>query len=504
MKRIAAIALSCLAVLAMTSCKSTPDKEIVKGKSLDKMIDSATQTAPQGANLTEKLGAQKTYTKELVDPTGKVKIHVNADVQIPDTQSVTVKRVEPAKFTQDQVNALKAQLVKGDLFSGDDYVPTKGEIQQKIIALQADIAKLGGVPTPGTNGQLTREQQLAQMEQQQVQALQNDLATAPDAHTKTPIDGQMKPFDDGSKGQKVYGLAQTDPWGYESFNVIQWDNGGIVDYTREKNGFSQKMGYFSTKEEISTTESWGGRPYITSADIAKIPDIALTEEQAKQKANTLISALGITDLVCISAEKAYGGSGDMLTGADKFGGNPTYINPRKCVWFLRYGRVVSGVPVTYTAYDCMKVEDDQQSEPWPYEDMTFAIDDSGIVGFNWRSPYQVTDTVTENSNIASFVDSMNVFDTMALVVNAWDGYAEGNSNLKSIDITIDEIRFGLTRITEQNKRNSGLFVPCWDFIGTVHYISQANGQTKTMPDGPVPVLTINAIDGSVINRSLGY
>ena len=99
---------------------------------------------------------------------------------------------------------------------------------------------------------------------------------------------------------------------------------------------------------------------------------------------------------------------------------------------------------------------------------------------------------------------MNVFDTMALVVNAWEGYADGNPKLACIDIQVDQIRFGLTRVTEQNKRNSGLMVPCWDFFGTVTYAMESDGQTKLYEDGPVPILTINAIDGSIINRSLGY
>ena len=507
MRKFVAIALSCCTVLAMAACKATPKTEIVKGKSLDKMIDLATSSTPSGANIAEKLGAQKTYTKELVDAKGKVTIHVNANVILPDAQGVSVKRVEPTMITQDQVNALKTQLVKGSLFSGDDYVMTKSEIQQKILALQADINKRGGSSAQPSPGNGSRDQAIIQSEQAQVQELQNQLAKAPDTHVKTPIDGQLKPDED--YGQKVYGLAQTDQWGYESFTVLNFsDNyGSMVEYTRQKNGFSRDMGYFSTKETIAETESWGGRPIVASSDISKIPDVTITKEQAIEKGNALIASLGITDMVCTTAEKEYGGSYDTVNGTmgAKLGGEtPEYLNPRQCVWFLRFGRVVDKVPITYTVYDCIKTEDDQQSQPWPYEDMTFAIDDSGILGFSWRSPYKGTDTVTQNCSLASFADSMKVFESMALVVNAWDGYAEGNPNLTNIDITVNKIQFGLTRITEQNKRNSGLLVPCWDFIGTVNYVMTTNGQKKTMPDGPVPILTVNAIDGSIINRNLGY
>jgi hypothetical protein len=152
----------------------------------------------------------------------------------------------------------------------------------------------------------------------------------------------------------------------------------------------------------------------------------------------------------------------------------------------------------------MKVEEDSQSAPWAYEDMTFVIDDSGIVGLNWRSPYNITDTVTENSNVLSFNDISEVFNTMAPVANAWDGLAEGSPDLTGVEITVDNIKFGLTRVTEQNKRDSGLLVPVWDFMGTMTQIITRNGQEKRYDDGPIPILTINAIDGTIINRSLGY
>lgn len=517
MKKLLAVCLMISLALSMAACQATPEKNIVQGKNLDKMIEDATKTqAPgssaeaagtQGGSIAEKMGAPATFTGELTDGTGKVKIHVNADVEVPDATGVTVQRVERGAFSQDTVDILKNQLVRGgNMFSGDDYKPTKGEIQAQILAIQAQESQSGGTevnPKIGAAGHDTKDAYYQMM----LQDLQKQLETAPDTHTETPITGQLQAFSDGfNTGQKVYGLVQPDAGGYESFSVTNYDAGGnynAVDYTSERNGFSRQMGFFASKDVVGQTEAWGGRPSITSEEIAQIPDISITADEAKQKADALISALGINDMICVSEYKEYGGSTNSISGSDSQAVG-SYLNPRKCVWYLRYERSVNGIPVTYTAWDCMKVEGDSQAQPWSYEDMTFAIDDSGIVGFNWHSPYNVTDTVTQNSNVLSFSDVTQVFNTMAVVQNAWDGYANGNPDLTGIDITIDHIKFGLTRVTEQNKRDSGLLVPVWDFFGTVNYISQKNGQTVTMPDGPVPVLTVNAIDGSIINRSLGY
>jgi hypothetical protein len=506
MKKIIAFCLAAALALCMAACQATPKKNIVIGKSLDKMIENATKTqAPdssaQGGSIAEKVGAPDTFACELTDGTGKVNIHVNASVEVPDAASVTVQRVERADFTQQQVDAFVQNLMHGDLFSGDDYKLSKSEIQTKILAIQAEMTKNGENDSDTYDRSEDKDviNKDRSMRQYMLSDLQEQLKTAPDTTTKTPIEGRLAPMDESEgTGDKLYALAQPDN-GYESLDVCN-DAGSSVNYsyyTSEKNGFSRNMGYFLTKDEIDRYESESYSD-MTSQDIAQIPDVNISEDQAKQKAEDIIKALGVENMVCYSADKAYGGS------REKTADQTAYINPRKCVWFLRYERSINGVPVTYTAWDCMKIEEDAQSAPWSYEEMTFAIDDSGIVGLTWRSPYKITDTVTENSNILSFGDISDIFNTMAVVKNAWDGYADSNPNLVGIDITIDSVKFGLTRVTEQNKRDSGLLIPVWDFFGTVNYISERNGQTETSPDGPVPVLTVNAIDGSIINRNLGY
>ena len=497
MKRALILAVSALLLLSTAACQATPEKNIVIGKSLDDMIDKATETqsaeATQvpGSTIAEKVGAKDTYATELVDAQGKVSIHVNADVQIPEVPGVSVQRVGQGEFTQAQVDVLMDTLMKGEPFSGDDYKLTKSEIQQQILEIEAANNQEMPDDSPGAlkGGEIDRRVLLAQLKEQ--------LETAPDKTERIPITSQLQTMTmdtDYDTGTKLYALAQSDEGGYESLQIYNYADSPVkmIDYTSEKNGFCQNMGYFWTKQQVEQDA------YTGVESIDSIPDITITQEDAKAKAEALISALGVENMMCEEADKKYGGSFDMTVDGS------TYINPRKCVWFLRYARSVDNVPVTYTVYDCMKVEEDAQSAPWGYEDMTFAIDDTGIVGFSWRSPYAMAETVTQNSNLIPFDEVTNVFETMSMAVHAWDGYAQGSPDLKAVDITVDHIKFGLTRITEANKRDSGLLVPAWDFFGSTTQIIERNGQEKGYPDGPIPILTINAIDGSVINRSLGY
>ncbi|GHT86140.1 hypothetical protein FACS18947_5720 [Bacteroidia bacterium] len=498
MKRIVTVLLA-LMVFALSACQKTPEKPVVQGKSLDKMIKNATKEQDgdgvSDGTLFDKLGAQETYTNELTDAKGKVSIHVNAQVIVPDSEKVSVQRVERGTFSQETVDIIREHLVKGELFAGGDaYVPTKEELQQQILALEAMIAQGKTTDRTGKFG--------PEMVSGELDYLKKQLETAPDTHTKTPISGKLEVFDEGiySAGERLLGLAQSEQGGYETFTVYNDDKSSVslVLYTSEKNAFAANMGDFLSKDEIEASKASGFADEDDLKALAEIPDVKISQDEAKAKADELIAALGIDNLTCYSSKMAYGGSGDRSSDQS------AYTNPRKCVWFLRYVRKVNEIPITYTAYDCMKIEEDLQAAPWSYEDMTFAVDDSGIVGFRWSSPYDVTDTVTDDSNILSFDEVTDVFSTMSLVVHAWDGLAQGSPTLQSAEFNVTEIRFGLTRVTEQNKRDSGLIVPVWDFIGTCTYHSEDNGQTKSYVDGPIPILTVNAIDGTIINRSLGY
>lgn len=528
MKKIVCILLTATVSFSLFACQQTPDQAIVIGKSLDKMIEAATTTspgasAPASGELTQRIGAMPSYQTELADKSGKLKIHVNADVTVPNADTLPVMRVEKDTFSQDAVDILRKQLVQGDLFSGEDYKPTKDDIQKQINILEVQLAQNGGAaPSQGAEaqsdkGSLGAAKALpAQIQAQKLNELKAKLAAAPDTHTKTPSTGKLAAFNDttdgnskaGDKaGQRVYGLAQSDQSGFESFMAANCDNGAsnTVDYTREKNGFSKNMGVFTTKETVAVNEAAGLNTILSSADIAKIADIKLTADEAKQKADSLIMALGIKGLAMYSEDKEYGGSDDRIIGQETSQDSSTYINPRKCVWLLHYTRNVNGIPLTYTEQDCMKKEDEVQAEPWAYEDMAFAVDDSGIVGFTWTSPYKITDTVTQNANVMPFKDAINVFSTMALVTNNFDSMVKGTDGITAIDINVDHIKFGLTRVTEQDKRDTGLLIPVWDFFGSTTYHQQdQNGKSKTYTYVEAPVLTVNAIDGSIIDRSLGY
>ncbi|WP_046442015.1 DUF6034 family protein, partial [Christensenella hongkongensis] len=67
-----------------------------------------------------------------------------------------------------------------------------------------------------------------------------------------------------------------------------------------------------------------------------------------------------------------------------------------------------------------------------------------------------------------------------------------------IDLNVDRILFGYLRIKQQNDETKFDIVPVWDFFGNSDILNQlGNGNYNS-------ILTINAIDGSVIDRNSGF
>ena len=74
-------------------------------------------------------------------------------------------------------------------------------------------------------------------------------------------------------------------------------------------------------------------------------------------------------------------------------------------------------------------------------------------------------------------------------------------------IEISRVTLTLQRVMEKNTFDSGLLVPVWNFWGTVTE-TRVNKKTRAtyedFSDDRYPRISINAIDGSVIDPMTGY
>lgn len=130
------------------------------------------------------------------------------------------------------------------------------------------------------------------------------------------------------------------------------------------------------------------------------------------------------------------------------------------------------------------------------------LEDGTVVSLQWNFPFRVTDTENENIALLPFDEIMNTFRRQVFMNQYLDNGCD-----ETIHIT--DIRFSYMRVKIRDSAEYYL-LPVWDFLG--YEVDSEWDQRASAGElelarswwNDQSLLTINAIDGSVINRNAGY
>lgn len=122
-----------------------------------------------------------------------------------------------------------------------------------------------------------------------------------------------------------------------------------------------------------------------------------------------------------------------------------------------------------------------------------------VIRLQWNSPFTVLSTENENVPLLPFERIMEIFRRHVFMSVYCD---------KGFDIhyRVTKIQFSYMRVQIQNSEEYYL-LPVWDFTGyTVHDWPMSPGDTAVSNGfySHMSILTVNAVDGSIIDRFLGY
>jgi hypothetical protein len=182
----------------------------------------------------------------------------------------------------------------------------------------------------------------------------------------------------------------------------------------------------------------------------------------------------------------------------------------KQAWKLRYAPVVNGIPVA-----TMKLNVLPEGEWFAYPDdetetaynavfsspaVFFEIDETGV-WMNWSGPIDIQETLNENAVLLPF-DKIQERIKQQLPIK----YA-AKEGITQVHVTSVELNYMRARI--KDTQDGYMLVPVWDVYG---YNDQPRpkefgygGPPKANPEDFLEtLLTISAIDGSVMNRNFGY
>lgn len=246
-------------------------------------------------------------------------------------------------------------------------------------------------------------------------------------------------------------------------------------------------------EKLPVDTTWSEYTSFSEGEKPTEESIGISLDEAKKMVQEKVDKMGITDLQFSDWSYALCNSLEEDNSLSNLGSG----------YAIYYTRTINGVPITQTMADGGALEDmDSTMETWSYESLYFFVDKDGIESMYYSNPYTIGETKTENLNLLPFSEIMKTYEKMMVVTNADNMEYE-----KSRVYDVDRIVLGYARIYEPSTDpHTGLLVPVWDFFGSRKVEGDYDGNSYSdITDYPNwSFLTINAVDGSIIDRDLGY
>ena len=412
------------------------------------------------------------FTGDWTGQEGKLTIHADAQVVAELGTALPTATVEPREFNQEDVDNLLKVFLKGEpLYS---HVQTKQELQGHLDYINSpDWTSDPGKPSDPASLEARRKELNAWYTA--------EIAKAPE---EKPI---LHGFSDSDDPKRIGGTA--------TVNGIKW----CVSIWNN-------LGDFFTNASI-IREDFKYRDY-------DIPLPEASKEEAVAQGNALMQELGFDNFVLVDAQQ---------WSVELPGDNG--------IWRLYYAPTVNGFPIAGARQDITQTHDgtvyqdcqywyysaSEETNPdtvaWELENIYLDVGKNGILSFDWTSPSTRPVVRQAESTLLPFEEIAAIADTMLPeVIQGPDGRVlvevdQYNGFDTRMDVDITKVSLSLMRIRDKGSLQ-GTIVPVWDFWGTSDwYDAEPNAygyQEKGMNYEFQPMLTLNAVDGTVVNRQLGY
>lgn len=511
-----------ISAVLLTGCAETPEDSLVKMKgkeASEKNFEEAevpeNQVSAEGEENADKttirdiVGAPETYQSTVTDETGKLTIDTDAVVEIPEAEKASAIAVSQHPFDQEEIDLITNTFFKdAKIYTSSSYFArTKQQVLKELTTWKGYLAEGNMDP----NGWGKDENGNYNLDIYQViEDLEQEYETAPEEKVLEEVKPQFGlETDDGMGGTYIMddnfmGIAVTQdgtPFRYilKSFGSdpmsVKIENNKKYEQSEQADRlfFWNSYDSFSADNDTHLAESLPPEEELKT-------EIGISFEDAKALADEKVAALQIPGMEL--ADWEYGLCTYQANNPEN---NDIHIYDTG--YMLYYTRKLDGIPITYTDSYGGALEDmDSEMETWCYERLNFYVTEDGIDQVEFINQYDIGEVKTERVNLKSFDEIMDIYEKMMLIQNADTlNYEAGRT------YHIDRITFGYSRIYEPSTDSrSGVLVPVWDFFGSFEGKNteeqKAQGAPETFGgyDKKYSHLTINAIDGSVIDRGLGY
>ncbi|MEN6340519.1 MAG: DUF6034 family protein [Clostridiaceae bacterium] len=492
-KQVLALMLAFALAVSLCACQKTGKAE--NGASqlqVEKLsLEQPQEAAPQTSDYDLPAG---NYIWDETRVDGNLRIHADAAVETPE-ETLATADVTANGFTQAQISGLF-----NSLFAGQNVTATIGNNVQTKDEIKVQLDKMKQALEDGTYAEygFNREEYEKAIEEQE-QAYRD--APVSDTSEQIASDGTLQQTDQGD-GAFFTLNAKSELGSQFTVNSYPADHASQLQstcsYTR--NGapdYNMTDGVAYSEGDVLPEQAKGS--------------LNTTYTDAKALADGLLSAAGVDSAllaVYVVGDRQTGESDGVESSANHF------------AYTFLYERVVSGAPVAADVWE----DNTADGMPWNYEQIKITVDDGGIASFYWREPLSLTGEAKQAGTLLTFPQAQEIFETIApIAYGAQTTSANPSLDRVEIDLSVSRVQLCLLRVwadpSAEKTEKTGSLVPAWVFYGDVvnhvfwkdgtaydaYYRQGMNGAGgSAFCKGPTIVFAINALDGSVIDPSVGY
>lgn len=454
-----------------TGCQKTPDKPVVTQKNQEQMLDAAENGGENSSSLSA-FEIPERFTGDWTGVNDCVTVHVDASIELPDVQAIPTGTVSRKSFTQEDADHVLSALI-GD----NTFYQEQGETKQWAIALLEMYQEILRGERPARDaGEFAKIEDIPRY----IEELTEKLDTLPDESERFLASRTFEP--DDYYDEWIRGYAEVDG---RDMHVEIYNFQASID---------EAIGYV---EGYAGGGGVNGSYAIPYNLLEEKPPESISEADARKAAEELIQRMGFTNVVCDESTQ--------IAFIEDF-----YITPDKSTldiidtgYEFEFVRCLDGFPISYTPFQGTSFpENEAYIGPWANERITINVTKSGIVYFHWCSPYTEPEVETKDTQLLAFDDVQDIFKRMIIIDNSYLTEANERNGMRStIYFDVDKVRLSLMRIRSNGNISEGLIVPVWDFWGTKKFYPDENSEGW---EEYTILLTVNAIDGTVISRDFGY
>ena len=489
--------------ILLSACQITPEQEIVKNKNRGLFEDLSRVSAKGPYIVPERL------TDSIEGRDGITEFYIDAGIDFPKDKKIPIVEIAPREIDIELVEKMADVFMNGlALYKPLFMQATKDEIENFIIQTYGQIA-------------LSDDQQKAENESSYLlKSLKELIKNAPEEKELIEAKIEFSPSKN-YEAQYIY-MANT----YEFSEQENKDSfvQELLDKYENKRQIMLQAFYdtetsmFINAYNYSSKTTNESKIHFYRQSTSDMLMVLSSEESAKLAA--INESESITEDENIDAGKIATSVLERLEISNMGITDIEYSNDMAIIIFQpKYSDVQTDDMITdMYGEDYEQMKEIMESAVNPFykkENIEVKITDGRIISFMWENPSETVRVINGNAALMEFEEIAGIIKTQLPIicnVNQYDDIymsgdntAYGSENITGVNISVSEIKFCMVRIAVKNKRGIYNMVPAWKCSGSETVtVKNTRGEMVSTTNEDVEFITVNAIDGSIIDLSLGY